>query len=58
MKTWTTETWVAGAPKYVLELLTDPEDRDERIAYRAEIASELVDQFDSHRESMTARGGN
>jgi uncharacterized protein YndB with AHSA1/START domain len=25
MRTWTTETWVAGAPEHVLELLTEPD---------------------------------
>ena len=25
MKTWTTETWLAGAPEEVLELLTEPD---------------------------------
>jgi hypothetical protein len=62
MKTWITETWVARAPEHVLEALTEPDhlpkDRDERIANRAEIASELMEQFESRRESVIVRGDN
>jgi hypothetical protein len=29
MRTWTTETWVTGAPGRVLELLTEPDDLHE-----------------------------
>jgi hypothetical protein len=62
MKTWTTETRVARAPEHVLEALTEPDDlpkdRDERIAYRGEIASELVEPFESRRESTIVRGDN
>jgi hypothetical protein len=62
MKTLTTETWVAGAREHVRELLAEPddlpEDPDERIAYRAEIASERLDQSESRRESMMVRGDN
>jgi hypothetical protein len=39
MKTWTTETWVAGAPEKVLELLTEPD----AIARWAPIPFELLD---------------
>ena len=39
MKTWTTETWVAGAPEHVLELLTEPD----AIARWAPIPFELLD---------------
>ena len=39
MKTWTTETWVAGAPEQVLELLTQPD----AIARWAPIPFELLD---------------
>jgi len=39
MKTWTTETWVAGAPEEVLELLTEPD----AIARWAPIPFELLD---------------
>jgi hypothetical protein len=39
MKTWTTETWVAGAPEQVLELLTEPE----AIACWAPIPFEVLD---------------
>ena len=38
MKTWTTETWVAGAPEHVLELLTEPD----AIARWAPIPFELL----------------
>jgi hypothetical protein len=39
MKTWTTQTWVAGAPEDVLELLTEPN----AIACWAPIPFELLD---------------
>ena len=39
MKTWTTQTWVAGAPEEVLELLTEPD----AIARWAPIPFELLD---------------
>ena len=39
MTTWTTETWVAGAPEHVLELLTEPD----AIARWAPIPFELLD---------------
>ena len=39
MKTWTTETWLAGAPEEVLELLTEPD----AIARWAPIPFELLD---------------
>lgn len=39
MKTWTTETWGAGAPERVLELLTEPD----AIARWAPIPFELLD---------------
>lgn len=39
MKTWTTETWVAGPPDHVLELLTEPN----AIARWAPIPFELLD---------------
>jgi Polyketide cyclase / dehydrase and lipid transport len=39
MKTWTTETWVAGTPNDVLELLTEPD----AIARWAPIPFELLD---------------
>jgi hypothetical protein len=39
MNTWTTETWVAGAPEHVLELLTEPD----AIARWAPIPFELLD---------------
>ena len=39
MKTWTTETWLAGAPEEVLELLTEPH----AIARWAPIPFELLD---------------
>jgi hypothetical protein len=39
MKTWTTETWVAGTPEEVLELLTAPD----AIARWAPIPFELLD---------------
>ena len=39
MKTWTTETWVAGAPEQVLELLTEPD----AIARWAPIPFEVLD---------------
>ena len=39
MKTWTTETWVAGAPEQVLELLTAPD----AIARWAPIPFDLLD---------------
>jgi hypothetical protein len=39
MKTWTTETWVAGAPEQVLELLTEPA----AVARWAPIPFELLD---------------
>ncbi len=39
MKTWTTETWVAGTPEDVLELLTEPD----AIARWAPIPFELLD---------------
>ena len=39
MNTWTTETWVAGAPQEVLELLTEPD----AIARWAPIPFELLD---------------
>jgi len=42
MKTWTTETWVAGAPDEVLELLTEPD----AIARWAPIPFELLDLDD------------
>ena len=42
MKTWTTETWVAGAPEEVLELLTEPD----AIARWAPIPFELLDLDD------------
>jgi hypothetical protein len=62
MKTWSTQTGVARALEHVLELLAEPggfpEDRGERIAHGAEIASELVGQLDSRRESTAARGDN
>ena len=38
MKTWTTETWLAGAPEEVLELLTEPD----AIARWAPIPFELL----------------
>jgi hypothetical protein len=62
MKTWTTETGAARAPEHVLEALTEPDDlpkdRDERTAYQVEIASELMEQFESRRESVIVRGDN
>jgi Polyketide cyclase / dehydrase and lipid transport len=39
MKTWSTETWVAGTPEEVLELLTEPD----AIARWAPIPFELLD---------------
>ena len=39
MKTWTSETWVPGAPEHVLELLTEPA----AIARWAPIPFELLD---------------
>ncbi|MGH2884133.1 MAG: hypothetical protein ACRDPM_18470 [Solirubrobacteraceae bacterium] len=39
MKTWITETWVAGGPEHVLELLTEPD----AIACWAPIPFELLD---------------
>ena len=39
MKTWTTQTWVAGTPEEVLELLTEPD----AIARWAPIPFELLD---------------
>ena len=39
MKTWTTQTWAAGAPEEVLELLTEPD----AIARWAPIPFELLD---------------
>ena len=42
MKTWTTETWVAGAPEQVLELLTEPA----AVARWAPIPFELLDLDD------------
>ena len=42
MKTWTTETWVTGAPDEVLELLTEPD----AIARWAPIPFELLDLDD------------
>ena len=39
MKTWTTETWVAGSPDEVLELLTEPD----AIARWTPIPFELLD---------------
>jgi hypothetical protein len=39
MKTWTTETWLAGAPEQVLELLSEPD----AIARWAPIAFEVLD---------------
>jgi hypothetical protein len=39
MKTWTTETWVAGAPEQVPELLTEPD----TIARWAPIPFEVLD---------------
>jgi Polyketide cyclase / dehydrase and lipid transport len=39
MKTWTTETWVAGTPDEVLELLTEPD----AIARWAPIPFEVLD---------------
>ena len=39
MKTWITETWVAGPPEHVLELLTEPD----AIARWAPIPFELLD---------------
>jgi hypothetical protein len=44
MKTWTIETWVAGAPEHVLELLTEPD----AITRWAPIPFELLD-FDGER---------
>jgi hypothetical protein len=44
MKTWTTETWVAGAPEQVLELLTQPD----AIARWAPIPFEVL-ELDSQR---------
>jgi hypothetical protein len=44
VKTWTTETWVAGAPAQVLELLTQPD----AIARWAPIPFEVLD-LDSER---------
>jgi hypothetical protein len=50
MKTWTTKTWVAGAPEEVLELLTEPD----AIARWAPIPFELVG-FDGARLQQGTR---
>ncbi len=50
MKTWTTETWVAGSPDEVLGLLTEPE----AIARWTPIPFEVVD-LDAPRLSAGTR---
>ena len=49
MKTWTTETWVAGAPDEVLELLTEPD----AIARWTPIPFELLDLDGDRLETGT-----
>jgi hypothetical protein len=49
MKTWTTETWVAGAPDEVIELLTEPD----AIARWTPIPFELLDLDGERLETGT-----
>jgi Polyketide cyclase / dehydrase and lipid transport len=49
MRTWTTQTWVAGAPEQVLELLTEPE----AIARWAPIPFEVLHLDGSRLETGT-----
>jgi Polyketide cyclase / dehydrase and lipid transport len=49
MKTWTTETWVAGTPQEVLELLTEPD----AISRWAPIPFELLDLDGERLEAGT-----